>query len=428
MSRTSTHRQLRLLAAVASLLLAASLIRALQYVYFDGGEDADPALDDTPLAHHLEATDPALRACPAWRSILPGAWEAKDVKPGQGEVLFGTAQAQQIIYQHQHPADCENARFLVHKSQGSGIGSLLHQMGVALAGALDLGRVLIFDKPDPNVYLSDQYCEGARSWDECYFFPISNCSAKVTIPDWMPMNNYSDPSLADQKFTFDETGLTNPQYVVPRAFNQLLDGSNVPVARRYYWYRSQAAAYVVRLNDRTVAKLQEIRAERFTETPSLNHAISVHIRRGDKWREAEPVSDRAYSLAAENMHKLLEVSGRYPTPEKKAVFVSTEDAAALDYFVNQTDWDVHWVKDPVMLKSNSTLWSIDYAALIGPSRDMLGSLLNLQLAMECSAWVGTLSSNWCRLIDQMRSTVGCKAHLPYSDPAQPDQTDYKFWH
>lgn len=55
----------------------------------------------------------------------------------------------------------------------------------------------------------------------------------------MPMNNYSDPSLADQKFTFDETGLTNPQYVVPRAFNQLLDGSNVPVARRYYWYRSQ---------------------------------------------------------------------------------------------------------------------------------------------------------------------------------------------
>lgn len=108
--------------------------------------------------------------------------------------------------------------------------------------------------------------------------------------------------------------------------------------------------------------------------------------------------------------------------------MSTEDAAALDYFVNQTDWDVHWVKDPVMLKSNSTLWSIDYAALIGPSRDMLGSLLNLQLAMECSAWVGTLSSNWCRLIDQMRSTVGCKAHLPYSDPAQPDQTDYKFWH
>lgn len=39
----------------------------------------------------------------------------------------------------------------------------------------------------------------------------------------------------------------------------------------------------------------------------------VHIRRGDKWREAEPVSDRAYSLAAENMHKLLEVSGRYCT-------------------------------------------------------------------------------------------------------------------
>lgn len=61
----------------SAVISACSLIRALQYVYFDGGEDADPALDDTPLAHHLEATDPALRACPAWRSILPGAWEVR---------------------------------------------------------------------------------------------------------------------------------------------------------------------------------------------------------------------------------------------------------------------------------------------------------------------------------------------------------------
>lgn len=66
--------------------------------------------------------------------------QAKDVKPGQGEVLFGTAQAQKIIYQHQHPADCDNARFLVHKSQGSGIGSLLHQ--VLLEPGLFLGLFL----------------------------------------------------------------------------------------------------------------------------------------------------------------------------------------------------------------------------------------------------------------------------------------------
>lgn len=59
----------------------------------------------------------------------------------------------------------------------------------------------------------------------------------------MPLNNYSDPSMADQKFTFDETGLTNPQYTVPRVFNELLDRSNIPVTRRYYWYRSQVTPW-----------------------------------------------------------------------------------------------------------------------------------------------------------------------------------------
>lgn len=63
----------------------------------------------------------------------------------------------------------------------------------------------------------------------------------------------------------------------------------------------------------------------------------------------------------------------------------------------------------------------EYALQVGPVKDMLGSILNLQLALECSAWVGTFSSNWCRLIDQMRATVGCKAHLPFIDPVSPEQ-------
>ncbi len=152
--------------------------------------------------------------------------------------------------------------------------------------------------------------------------------------------------------------------------------------------------------------------------------MQVHIRRGDKWREAEPVSDAAYSLAAETLRK---TSAASRNPLTQEVFVSTEDAAALDYFTNHTSWGAHFVKDAKMLKSDSSIWSVEYAALIGPSRDMLGSLLNLQLALECGAWVGTLSSNWCRLIDQLRSTIGCKADLPFVDPAQPDPARYQYF-
>ena len=33
-------------------------------------------------------------------------------------------------------------------------------------------------------------------------------------------------------------------------------------------------------------------------------------------------------------------------------------------------------------------------------------LLNLEYALKCDAFVGTLASNWCRLVDELRATVG----------------------
>ena len=43
-----------------------------------------------------------------------------------------------------------------------------------------------------------------------------------------------------------------------------------------------------------------------------------------------------------------------------------------------------------------------YAKERGPAAEYLDSLLNLEVALECGAWVGTLTSNWCRLIDELR--------------------------
>jgi hypothetical protein len=42
--------------------------------------------------------------------------------------------------------------------------------------------------------------------------------------------------------------------------------------------------------------------------------------------------------------------------------------------------------------------------------------LNLFLAIQCDAFVGILSSSLNRLLDGMRSTVGCKAQAAYYDP------------
>ena len=72
----------------------------------------------------------------------------------------------------------------------------------------------------------------------------------------------------------------------------------------------------------------------------------------------------------------------------------------------------------------------------GGVNEMLNGLLNLQLAVSLAdaddpnspyngggsgaggvidAWVGTLASNWCGLIDELRSTVALQAARPYVD-------------
>lgn len=69
------------------------------------------------------------------------------------------------------------------------------------------------------------------------------------------------------------------------------------------------------------------------------------------------------------------------------------------------------------------LLSAQYANDIGPTREALNSFLNLRLALECEAWVATLSSNWGRLIDELRNTVSCGANHIYLDAQQHDPPD-----
>ena len=38
-------------------------------------------------------------------------------------------------------------------------------------------------------------------------------------------------------------------------------------------------------------------------------------------------------------------------------------------------------------------------------------LLNLEYSLKCDAFIGTLASNWCRLVDEMRCTVGTYVHI-----------------
>ena len=50
-----------------------------------------------------------------------------------------------------------------------------------------------------------------------------------------------------------------------------------------------------------------------------------------------------------------------------------------------------------------------------PHPQYISILLNLEYSLKCDAWVCTLASNSCRLIDELRATVGGKANYVFAD-------------
>ena len=97
----------------------------------------------------------------------------------------------------------------------------------------------------------------------------------------------------------------------------------------------------------------------------------------------------------------------------RSVFLSTEDPGAVAYFDQLSMWNTSYTDVP--RKPDWQKSTVEYAQEIGPANEMLNGLINLDLALQCEGWVGTLSSNWCRLIDELRSTVRCKADGLYVD-------------
>lgn len=55
--------------------------------------------------------------------------------------------------------------------------------------------------------------------------------------------------------------------------------------------------------------------------------------------------------------------------------------------------------------------------------EYLSMVLNLQFSLRSSAWVCTLASNSCRLIDELRATIAGKAHHLFADLSEESCAD-----
>ena len=341
-----------------------------------------------------------------WHST---SWRGESSAPG--EHMFASQTAQQQIWQHQHPEDCSGRSFLLYAIDGGdthGIGSTLHYATWALAKAIELDRILLFVPTPDGPWTQGKYCEGFRSMHDCYFEPESTC----LLADVMGNTSLSAvPRLDESVLQHDQRLLqcdilhhVSDAPLVPVALRDLLQDSPVPEDRITFWFRAQAVAFIVRPNTRTLEQIK-IRKQRQSWTRVPSGTISVHVRHGDKGSEMPLVPDAEYLLKAE---ELLMQDSRL----QRTIFLSTEDPGSVQHFKQLLNWTILTLHVPRPADKSSPL---AFARQIGPDEEMLNSLVNLDLALDCSAWVGTIRSNWNRLIEELRSTVRCKADLVYID-------------
>ncbi|BDA43791.1 hypothetical protein COCOBI_04-8080 [Coccomyxa sp. Obi] len=430
------------------------------------------------VPHHIYKAN--VSAVEAWTpchpdAYPPGAWVSRTggghgQASGFGSHLYGTAKVQRFIWAHQHPSDCSTAKYLLYTPIASGIGSILHQMGQALALAIEMQRVLVIAYTPQFPYYSAARCGVGVSFEACYFEPLSSCSwrdATEGITDSIPSINspsqVTNPALKTVQMSGHFTASDYHCQSVPPQFHSLLRGGPIDWDKKHYWWRAQSVAYIVRPNARTLAELAMRKRRVYPGRQIRRGTISVHVRHGDKHIESTPIPDKVYLAQAEQMARSAAFSwteslgragahdqagqpnqnrqygqfgwrGQIRQPiqirqqarvQLPPIFLSTEDPSTIEFFARQPLWDVSYAN--VTRKPDVSKSTLSYVEEIGGYEEMLNSLVNLDLALECDAWIGTLSSNWCRLIDELRATVRCRAHGSFLDAEQKNPPQELNW-
>eukprot|EP01090_Pellita_catalonica_P012003 TRINITY_DN2510_c0_g1_i1.p1 TRINITY_DN2510_c0_g1~~TRINITY_DN2510_c0_g1_i1.p1 ORF type:complete len:249 (+),score=21.51 TRINITY_DN2510_c0_g1_i1:131-877(+) len=203
------------------------------------------------------------------------------------------------IIHNQYPDNCRAAKRLYFPDWPFGIGSLTHVKSFTFAAALNTARtfVTVGEEFSPNFqYVKDDpLCiASGRHGSNCYFLPISKCNERDLGIDRGIFTRVKDQTMKklksdDAEFYANswENLSWDPINVIQEIQVESLD-----------WYAAQLVAYLFRLQPDTkeycLAKKETIKLG--------DHYAGLHIRRGDKFIESDPIPLATYiKLLNENI-------------------------------------------------------------------------------------------------------------------------------
>jgi len=315
-----------------------------------------------------------------------------------------TKWTQREIFRRMNPANCSSAKFLLTESNvGSGIGSSLHVMGTHLAYAIENNLVLAWG---PN---SCRHMPGKHKNCRNFFMEITGCAeediAKNTIG-----------SVEGQAH----------RTLVPGVFRRAIAPFMNNEREILYWWRAQSIGYIGRINSNTMATVLNMRRDTSLHFysggvlpfPLPVGTVSAHIRHGDKHTEMRLVDTVVFYEAAKKMALLQPLSFG-----GKNYFVTSDSQLAIDSSrgLLSPDWKIAYSN--VIRERNGFVMS---EWELSSNVTTYNHLLQLLMALEADAWVGTRGSNWNRLIDELRCIWVDKCMHVYTEVGDIGGGDYSW--
>jgi hypothetical protein len=443
--------------------------------------------------------------------------------------FYSFSQAIEIIWKNQHPPDCKKAKYLIADALYQGFGAEFHVHGVALALALDMGRVFL-PKGGWTWRFKNKFCElqGKNSL-ECYYQPWSKCTLEdaayaayknqtfvLTVPavdTWTPSDDekltqlviqygnkgfwkeishrfgnrtptqcaerwislrksltlkapegsplhhaihHDDKGIADypelgwqypfhriQESTWGHDG--HPQFIIPPSkhgkqgfpndtlvvnievqyknqkfvpirFGPMLTCAGMKQKNQYLWWRAIAVAYFVRPSQATLKLLQD-QQDKYLKNIN-GQCVSTYIRHGDKAIEMKLLAASSYTDVADQIWKREQLpTGMLSGQQQKVFYVASEDIDAMEQVkqwgrANNVVVRYSNLSQTILSDKVKILNQFDMEKGFPKSREMeyFSYILHLADIVQCEAFICTDPSNYCRVLDALRITVGGKAN------------------
>jgi len=375
----------------------------------------------------------------------------------------GTAVLQEKIRQSQFPpGPCSSVSFLISHGNGAdgsmGLGALIHLGALHLSLAISLGRVFLWYPGILNQYSDSETC-GDLQGLSCFLRDPSNC----TLEDALSVG--ADTVHVEKVYAGRDFGFT-VDFIPTEVLDILRNYGDTPGTQpltpagsawgesitKYMW-RAQCSAFLMLLNERTITDLQiwrrlsvnDIMVDSASSSlllilhrlpvpkllnvsqrpeislprlPFRRGMISLHIRHGDKSTEMALVPSIKYLEAASTLQYDMSLS------LIQQLFISTEDPDTIKELSTAimgqpyNRWTIYFNNIP-RSNSNGDL-QLDTFSNVPRARITQLWLLQLFMALECDAWVGTRKSNWNRLIDELRCIWVPKCGHPFIEVGSQD--------